>query len=129
MFSNEELSKITSKYTGTEITFEQLQQLRYELTLFYTDKGYINSGAIIPDQKVTEGTIEIRIIEGTLTQIEIVGQRHIDASYLTGRLSLYAGPPLNVYELQRGLQLLLQDPIFSKSTQNCFREQVRRRVS
>jgi hemolysin activation/secretion protein len=52
VFSDQELEKITASYEGREITTDELQALRIKLTQYYLEHGYINSGAIIPDQKV-----------------------------------------------------------------------------
>ncbi len=65
----------------------------------------------IPDQKVVDDTIEIRIIEGKLERIEIEGTKRFKPKYFTSRLELSAGPPLNVRNLESELQILLQDPL------------------
>ena len=80
------------------------------LTLLYVNNGYVNSGAILPDQKVTEGVVTYQIIEGELTAVDVQGNRWFRSSYFQKRFSLDAGPPLNVNLLQRRLQLLLEDP-------------------
>ncbi len=109
VFSTDELAKVTAPYENRELTSEDLEELRLALTLQYTERGYINSGAIIPDQDVTEGVITIRIIEGELTTIDVEGNKWFRDSYIRERLALGAGPPLNIYSLQERLQLLLQD--------------------
>jgi hypothetical protein len=48
VFSDEELNSVASPYLNREITFEELQQLRQELTLYYVERGYVNSGVVIP---------------------------------------------------------------------------------
>ena len=79
------------------------------LTLLYVNNGYVNSGAILPDQKVTEGVVTYQIIEGRLTAVDVEGNRWFRSSYFQKRFFLDAGPPLNVNLLQRRLQLLLED--------------------
>ena len=58
IFSDEELGKITTSYIGRVISSAELQQLRHTLTLYYINQGYINSGVIIPDQKITNNEIK-----------------------------------------------------------------------
>lgn len=41
------------------------------------NEGYINSGAVIPDQQVIEGRITFKIIEGELTQVEVSGNEQV----------------------------------------------------
>ena len=110
VFSEQELSEIIAPYENREITSEELQDLRRKLTQFYVDKGYINSGVIIPDQKFTDGTLVLRVIEGNLSAIEISGNKYFRDSYLEKRLKLGAGPPLNIFDLRESLLILQQDP-------------------
>jgi hemolysin activation/secretion protein len=107
----EELKKVAGPFENRHVTNNELEELRKRLTLLYINKGYINSGAIIPDQKVVDDTIELRIIEGKLGRIEIEGTKRFKPKYFTSRLELGAGPPLNVRNLESELQLLLQDPL------------------
>jgi len=110
VFSVEELARVTAPYQNREVTTEELEALRTALTLLYINRGYVNSGAILPDQTISEGVVTFRIVEGELTQIELEGNRWFRSSYLEKRFSLAAGPPLNINSLQERLQLLLEDP-------------------
>jgi hemolysin activation/secretion protein len=109
VFSAEELAKVTDPYKNRELTSEDLEALRVALTLLYVNNGYVNSGAILPDQTVTEGGVTYQIIEGALSDVDVEGNRWFRDSYFKKRFLLDAGPPLNVTALQRRLQLLLED--------------------
>jgi hemolysin activation/secretion protein len=110
VFSEEELAKITTPYTNRDLTSEDLEELRLALTRLYIEKGYVTSGAILPDQTVKDGIVTIQIIEGNLGRIDIEGNRWFASRYLRNRIELGAGPPVNVYRLQERLQLLQTDP-------------------
>lgn len=109
VFSHEEITQVTERYTNRRLTAEDLEALRIELTLLYVNKGYVNSGAILPDQTPSDGVVTFLIIEGKLTRIEMEGNRWFRSSYLIKRLSLGAEPPLNLIALQERLRLLLED--------------------
>ena len=109
IFSAEELAKVTAPYLNREVTSEDLEALRVALTLLYVNNGYVNSGAILPDQTVSEGVVTYQIIEGGLTAVDVEGNRWFRSSYFQKRFLLDAGPPLNVNALQRRLQLMLED--------------------
>jgi len=111
VFSTDELKKITAPYEARVVASSELEDLRVALTRYYIDHGYINSGAVIPDQKVADGVIHIDIIEGRLTDINVVGNKHLNASYIKERLELGAGPPLNVQALQERIQIMLESPV------------------
>ncbi len=114
VFSDEALSAITGKYENREITTDELQALRYELTRHYVNNGYINSGAVIPDQEVRDGVIEIRIIEGHLSDVELAGNAWLRDSYIKNRLATKKGDALNLTLLQERIQLLQQDRLVER---------------
>jgi len=114
IFSNEELKKITAPYENRVITSVELQKVRQLITRFYVEKGYINSGVIIPDQKVSDGIITLKIIEGVLTHIELAGNDRLRDNYILDRIKLGAGSPLNINRLRERLQLLQQSPLLDR---------------
>jgi len=113
VFSEAELAKIAAPFENREITSTELEELRRQLTLYYVSRGYVNSGAVLPDQRIDSGVVEIRIIEGRLSGIEVTGTRNFRPEYFTNRLELRAGPPLNLVNLEQGLQILLGNPLVS----------------
>jgi len=94
-------------YPDNFLNANDLQQIKYKLTRFYVKKGYINSLAIIPEQSVTNGSIKINIIEGTLTKIEITGNKSLKTSFIKKRLSSLnelINKPLNVFMLEEKIK-------------------------
>ncbi len=114
VFSAEQLAQVAALYVGREVTDEDLAALRQALTLKYVKAGYINSGAVLPDQKVVDGVVEYRIVEGRLVDVTITGTKRLRADYVSDRLALGAGPPLSVVALQDQLQILLQGPFIKR---------------
>jgi hemolysin activation/secretion protein len=110
IFSDAELSDLIKDYEHREINSGELEELRQAITLHYINHGYINSGAVIPDQQVADNTITIQIVEGHLEDIHIRGSHRLKSSYLSDRILLGSKPPLNVDELGKALQLLQQNP-------------------
>jgi len=109
-FTDEELAEIAAPFENREISTADLEELRVALTRRYVDAGYLNSGAVIPDQQPADGVIEIEIVEGRLESIEIEGNHYFRTGYLRRRIALAGEPPLNVRSLEERLQLLQQDP-------------------
>jgi hemolysin activation/secretion protein len=110
VFTDAELDEVTAPYRNRILTTEDLERLRLALTLLYVNRGYITSGAIIPDQDVTFGVITVQIIEGTLARIDVEGHDWFRAGYLRDRIERGAQTPLRLEPLQERLQLLQQDP-------------------
>lgn len=110
VFSGPELAEIVAPYLGHEIDSEDLEAIRMALTRHYVDRGFINSGAIVPDQNIVDGTITLQLVEGRLSHVEVAGNARLSQSYIEDRILLGAGPPLNVYAIRDRLFVLQQDP-------------------
>ncbi len=111
VFSDKELSEVIADYIGVEIKLEELENIRIKLTRFYIDRGYINSGAVIPEQDVTKGIVKILIIEGKITETKILGNKRLNKSYITNKLgsAIKKDKPFNIDRLEEKLKLLKQD--------------------
>jgi len=114
VFSDAELAALTDPYRDREVSIEDLEALRQALTRLYVDRGYVNSGAVLPDQRVSDGFVEVRMVEGRLTQIDVAGTRQLRAEFVAERLALDGGPPLNMAQVAERLQILLQDPLVER---------------
>ncbi|MCB1919793.1 MAG: ShlB/FhaC/HecB family hemolysin secretion/activation protein [Candidatus Competibacteraceae bacterium] len=114
VFTDEELAVVTAPYENRTITAEELQEARRQLTVYYVERGYLNSGAVIPDQRVEDGVVRIEIIEGRLAELEITGNTHLKAGYLQDRVRPDAEEPLNIQKLQERLQILQQNPLIKQ---------------
>lgn len=110
-FSDAELAEVTAPYEGREITTAELLAVRQDITHYYVSRGYINSGAIIPDQDISQGTVTLQIIEGRLTSTAVSGNVSLLDGFIVNRLAGAEGETLNVNELRERFQILLQDPL------------------
>ena len=109
IFSDAEIAEVTDPYKNRTLLTEDLERLRLALTLLYINKGYLTSGAIIPDQDVVAGIVTVQIIEGKLSRVDVEGNRWFSSSYLRDRLELGIRMPVTLDPLQEQLQLLQQD--------------------
>ena len=109
-FTSQQLAEVTGPYTNRDVTAEELEGLRLALTYYYVNHGYVTSGALIPEQTVTDGLLTVQVVEGKLAEINVEDARWFRPSYFQSRIDAAAGPPLNVETLQERLQLLQADP-------------------
>ncbi|MCG9884186.1 MAG: ShlB/FhaC/HecB family hemolysin secretion/activation protein [Cyanobacteria bacterium] len=110
-FSAEDLQPLIAPYEGRDVSLSDLQALADRLTQEYLDLGYITSRAFVPPQTITDGRVEIRVLEGSLEAIEIEGLDRLRESYVRSRVELGAGTPLNSTALENQLRLLRADPL------------------
>jgi len=118
VFSADQISQVTASYLDRDLSMTDLETLRRELTLLYVNQGYVNSGAIIPSQTISDGQLLINVIEGRLATIQIEEGGRFAASYLKKRAALGTTTPLNIATLQKRLQLLQQDSRIDKVQAN-----------
>ena len=110
-----EINNLITPYINQSKTFDELLELRSQITQLYIDNGYLSSGAFIPNnQDLNKGDIIIQIIEGELEKIEITGLTRLREGYIRKRLELGASTPLNKSNLERSLQLLQIDPLIAQ---------------
>ncbi len=110
VFTSEELEAALEPWLGRQIGSQDLIDIRNALTRLYVDAGYVNSGAVIPDQDLADGHVEIVIVEGALTRVDVTETRHYRPWVLADRVSAQVGVPLRVQDVERALRFLQQDP-------------------
>ncbi len=109
-----ELTALAQPYLNHPLTAGDFEALRRKISLFYVEKGYVNSGAVINNQSLASGLLKLTIIEGKLTEVKQNGQGRLPESYLRDRLILGGGDPLNVNKLQDSYRLLLGNPLIER---------------
>ena len=111
VFKKKDFEKITATYINRPLTVAELYKVRSEITKFYVEQGYITSGAFIPPQKFKDGVVEIKVIEGKLEDIKVIGNQKLKPSYIRSRLTNATRKPLNRERLLKALQLLQLNPL------------------
>ena len=112
VFGDAELNPIIQLVEGQTVTLERLKQISDQITQLYLEQGYITSRAILVQETLSTGIIEIRVIEGQLEAIEIEGTQRINPNYIRKRIRLGGYAPLNTGNLENQLRLLRGDPLF-----------------
>ena len=111
--STEALQTLAAPYTGRSVSVGELEQLRQTISRYYVDRGYINSGALLPEDFYQDGIVHFRIVEGRVDQVRLQGLGRLRPAYVEDRL-VRGDEPLNANVLQERFQLLLADPLFDK---------------
>ncbi len=114
VISDEELQKIAQPFIGKAVSTSELEDLRLKISQYYAQQGYVNSGAILPDQQFNNGIITLQIIEGKLTEIRVSGTEWLNPSYISDRLYDDEEQVLNINDLRQNFQQLLLDPLVER---------------
>ena len=111
VFDESQLQTLTIPYRDRTVRIDELEDLRQQITHFYIDHGYINSGARILPNALKEGVLTFDIVEGKLDDVQIHGQERLNENYIKNRL--LNDEPLNINDVKEKFQLLLTDPLIA----------------
>ncbi|NEQ97763.1 MAG: ShlB/FhaC/HecB family hemolysin secretion/activation protein, partial [Cyanothece sp. SIO2G6] len=99
VFSDAELAAVLEPFTNRELSLTELYAARSAITQLYIDQGYVLSGAFIPPQEPENDVVQIQVIEGRLTEIQVSGNQRLRSPYIRNRLALAGDPPLQLDDL------------------------------
>lgn len=110
LISAQKIKDIIAPFQNRELTLRDLQKVADLITDAYRQKGYITSRAYLPPQKIEQGILEIRVVEGITGDIEIKGNRYFKSSLLKGKITLRKGQPFDYNTLRKGLSKINGQP-------------------
>jgi hemolysin activation/secretion protein len=85
------------------------------VSLYYFERGYVNSGVSEVELNASSSTLTVHIIEGHLTTVRIEGSGGLDSRYIVMRLRASDDEVLNADVLRERFQILLTDPLFESA--------------
>ncbi len=89
---------------GKEVTFDQINQALMAIQKEYHDRGLVTVLVTLPQQKLTDATIHVKVVESPLVQINVAGNRYYSSNHIMSKLpSLHTNTLLNSQMLQREL--------------------------
>lgn len=104
ILSDSEIESVTGGYVGRDITIANLNEMVGEINELYQDKGFITAKAILPAQRVENGVVRIRLVEGRVGKVVVEGNRATAASYFTKRIRLKPGDLIRLDEITKELR-------------------------
>jgi hemolysin activation/secretion protein len=101
---------LLSNYTG-RVEFARVRAGLGQLQLLYRDLGFATIGVTLPQQKLTNGIVRVKISEGKLAGIKVEGNRHFSADNIRRALpSLDTNILINTRWFQPELDLANANP-------------------
>ncbi|HUA67097.1 MAG TPA: POTRA domain-containing protein [Candidatus Saccharimonadales bacterium] len=81
---------------GTNVSFSGIETVVTELGKAYHQRGYVTVAVDVPQQKLTNATVKLRVLEGRLADIKVVGNRYFSSNNVMRALpSLHTNMVLN----------------------------------
>jgi hemolysin activation/secretion protein len=103
ILSADELEAIAREYRGKQSTLADLQRLAERVNELYRSKGVVTARAVIPPQDISEGIIQVRLIEGRVGSISLEGNASTREDYVADRLTLKKADLVDLQRLERDL--------------------------
>lgn len=111
VFTEAELKPIYQDKLNKVITVAELQEIVQNITNYYRNNGYILSRAIIPPQRVKEGVIHIRMVEGGIDKVAVIGKpKGAKSLVLEFAQNIQKSKPLQLKFMERNLFLINEIP-------------------
>ena len=104
ILTKDQIQAVTASYIGKQVTLKDLREMADKITNIYRDKGYMTCGAVLPPQRIHDGVVEIRLIEGKTGKVNLTGNRYTKTGYIMNRISLKPGEIANTEKLNRDLR-------------------------
>lgn len=106
VLSEEEIRSVKSRYEGRELTIADLFEAVEAFNALYQEKKLPTSQAFLPAQRIQDGTVEIRLVEGRLGKVVVENNKHVRSSFFASRMSNRPGEVLRLEKLEDDLFVL-----------------------
>ena len=107
IYDKRALKPLYKSYLKKELTLKNIYEIAQRITNKYRNDGYLLSKAIVPPQKIKDGVVHLRIIEGYIDKIKIQGPvrgpRKLINKY---KKNILKSRPLRAHDLERYLLLI-----------------------
>lgn len=107
VLGSDELLALTTPYQNKELSLGQMKEVASEITKYYRNKGYFVARAYIPAQELSQGVVEIAIIEGLYGSFEMKNSSRVKTEQVQGFMDkLKGGDIVSTYSLERQMLLI-----------------------
>jgi len=106
-----DIDALIAPFTGRCLGLAEFDAVLEAVTLAYVDRGLILSRAYLPQQDLSDGELEIAVVEGELTGITINGAA--DPRWSGMVFPGMAGRPVNIRDVEQGLDQIEAMPRWS----------------
>lgn len=103
ILSEQEIRTIVGPLEGRRVSLQEIFDAVEAINALYKEKGFIAAKAILPPQKVKQGVVRIRLIEGRIERITIENNLSTDGAFITERLDSKPGELVEISQLEKDL--------------------------
>jgi hemolysin activation/secretion protein len=108
--SEPDFRKLASSYLGRRITGDKLNTLISDIILYYRNHDRPVIDVIVPEQEITNGGLQVVLLEGKLGKVTVTGNRWFSSSEIADGVAIKPGESISQSQLQGDLDWLNQNP-------------------
>ena len=114
-YPTSEFLKLVENKINKELNYADLRNILQDISFYYRSKGYLAT-AFLPEQDITDGKVQIFIVEGRIGKIEIKSDTKNQLNISRERISKFifnkikANDILNIVQLDRNIRNLNNTP-------------------
>jgi len=111
LLAADEIDRLVAPYTGKNKDFADIQRALETLEQAYRDRGYGVAQVILPEQDITRGVVQFRVLQPRIGRVLIEGNTRFDAANIRNSLpAVKEGETPNSREIARNLQMTAEHP-------------------
>jgi hemolysin activation/secretion protein len=93
------LDAIAAQYVGTEVDLSDLQNIANAVNALYAAGGFVTASAILPAQDLTDGVLDVQLVEGRVGAVILSGRQSVNRNYIDDFIALDANEVVNAPQL------------------------------
>lgn len=86
VLADDELREVAARYVGREVSVRELFELVAEINALYRERRIIAAKAVLPPQRIDQGRVSIRLVEGKVGRLLLDGNETTDDAFIADGL-------------------------------------------
>lgn len=104
------LEKARLEQPDTGYSINQLHEVAGKVAEYYREHGYILAQSFVPEQEVVDGEVVVQVLEGTLAEVQVEGNKRYRAKVLEKPFGELIGQPIQKDSIESALLTLTNYP-------------------
>lgn len=101
IFTQTELQDLAAPLLEKPVTIDEIKKVVANITRCYILGDYVTSKAYLPPQDLSNGVLKIGLMEGTVGEVKVEGNRWTRTSYIEKRVNKKEGEILKISDIEK----------------------------
>lgn len=105
-----EAARLLETHIGRPLSRRLIAEIQADIARFYRHRGFPFVSLSTPEQEVTSGVLQLRVIEFVAADIEVTGASATPEAYVRSRIRQQQGEPIDIRLLAQDIDWLNRNP-------------------